>query len=114
MEITVEDTGFSVAAELESVESPHELRFDVSVPDDAILALTEDGSIDLIDEDGFTIGTFAVPWATAVDGSDIATSYHLDGQTIVQIVNTVTSELYPIIADPKFTWGWINGTIILR
>lgn len=111
LKIKTTDSGFAIAAELESIDSPHELRFDVSVPDGAILALNDDGSIDLINGDGFTIGTFKAPWAVDANGIDVTTSYSLDGDTIVQNVDKVAPELYPIVADPEFDWGWISGTI---
>lgn len=111
LKITTSNSGFAVAAELESVDSPHQLRFDVSIPEGAFLVLTEEGSIDVVGKDGFTLGAFATPWAVDANGSDVATSYSLDGNTIVQTVEPVAKELYPLIADPKFTWGWITGTV---
>lgn len=111
LKITTSNSGFAVAAELESVDSPHQLRFDVSIPEGAFLVLTEEGSIDVVGKDGFTLGTFVTPWAVDTNGSDVATSYSLDGKTIVQTVAPVAKELYPVTADPKFTWGWLTGTI---
>lgn len=111
LKITTSNSGFAVAAELESVDSPHQLRFDVSVPDGATLVLTEEGSIDVVGRDGFTLGAFATPWAVDTNGSDVTTSYSVDGNTIIQTVDPVAKELYPVIADPKFTWGIITGTV---
>lgn len=113
LKITTSNSGFAVAAELESVNSPHQLRFDVSIPEGAFLVLTEEGSIDVVGKDGFTLGTFATPWAVDTNGSDVATSYSLDGNTIVQTVDPVAKERYPLIADPTYDWGWVNGTIYL-
>lgn len=113
LKITTSNSGFAVAAELESVDSPHQLRFDVSVPDGATLVLTEEGSIDVVGRDGFTLGAFAAPWAVDTNGSDVTTSYSVDGNTIIQTVDPVAKELYPVIADPRFDWGWISGTIYL-
>ena len=111
LKITTSNSGFAVAAELESVDSPHQLRFDVSIPEGAFLVLTEEGSIDVVGKDGFTLGAFATPWAVDTNGSDVTTSYSLDGKTIVQTVDPVARELYPVLADPKFTWGWLTGTV---
>lgn len=113
LKITTSNSGFAVAAELESVNSPHQLRFDVSIPEGAFLVLTEEGSIDVVGKDGFTLGTFATPWAVDTNGSDVATSYSLDGNTIVQTVDPVARGLYPVIADPTFDWGWVSGTVYL-
>ena len=111
LKISVLETGFAIVAQLESIESPHELRFNVSLPEGAILGLNDDGSIDVIDRDGFSIGTFAVPWASDANGSDVLTAYSIDGSAIVQTVDTVSEDLYPISVDPEFNWGILSGTI---
>ena len=102
LEIAVLETGFAIVARLESAESPHELRFNVSLPEGAILGLNDDGSIDVIDSDGFSIGTFAVPGASDANGSDVPTVYSIEGNAIVQTVGMVSEDLYPVSADPEF------------
>ena len=109
--IQTNSTGFAVSAELAAVTSLHQLRFDVSLPDGATLELDDDGSIDVVDADGFTIGAFKAPWARAADGTVVETSYTVEGQTIVQSVATADEALYPVVADPEFVWGWVTGTI---
>ena len=104
-------TGFAVSAQLASVASLHQLSFDVSLPDGATLELVDDGSIDVVDADGFTIGTFKAPWARASDGAVVETSYAVDGRTIVQSVAVVDEAQYPVVADPEFDWGILSGTI---
>ena len=109
--IQTKDAGFAVSAQLASVASLHQLRFDVSLPDGVTLELVDDGSIDVVDADGFTIGMFAAPWARAADGTAVETSYAVEGRTIVQSVAVVDEALYPVVADPEFSWGRISGTI---
>ena len=109
--IQTDSTGFAVSAELAAVTSLHQLRFDVSLPDGATLELDDDGSIDVVDADGFTIGAFKAPWARAADGTVVETSYTVEGRTIVQSVATADEALYPVVADPEFDWGWVTGTI---
>ncbi len=109
--IRTDSTGFAVSAELASVTSLHQLRFDVSLPAGATLELVDDGSIDVVDADGFTTGTFKAPWARAADGTVVETSYTVEGRTIVQSVATVDEALYPVVADPEFEWGIFSGTI---
>ena len=104
-------TGFAVSAELAAVTSLHQLRFDVSLPDGATLELVDDGSIDVVDADGFTIGVFKAPWARAADGTVVETSYTVEGRTIVQSVATTDEAVYPVVADPEFDWGIFSGTI---
>ena len=109
--IKTQDTGFSIIAEIQSLSSPHEIGFDASIPTGAVLELLEDGSIDVIDENGLTIGSFAPPWAKDAAGNSISTHYRLVGTTIVQTIAASETTEYPVIADPEWTWGWISGTI---
>jgi len=109
--IETADTGFAVLAEFESPSDPSDLRFETSIPEGAMLALTEDGEIDVIGSDGVTIGTFGTPWAIDAQGAPVETSYSLDGTTIVQTVAHGEEFAYPVVADPKFTWGWVTGTL---
>lgn len=109
--IQTDPTGFAVSAELASVTSVHQLRFDVSLPAGATLELVDDGSIDVVDASGFTIGAFKAPWARAADGTVVETAYTVEGRTIVQSVAAVDEALYPVVADPEFDWGILSGTI---
>lgn len=111
LRIDILETGFAVVAQLESADSPHELRFDLSLPEGATLGLNDDGSIDIIDTDGFSIGTFAAPWASDTNGTLVPTTYSIDDSAIVQTVNRVSEDLYPVLADPEFNWGILSGTI---
>ena len=105
------DAGFAVVAKIESIRSTHQLRFDAILPTGSILELADDGSIDVVGEDGFTIGTFKAPWATDASGNSINTYYTLDGATIVQVIEPTIEAEYPLMADPEWNWGWVSGTI---
>lgn len=105
------DAGFSVVAEIESRTSPHQIRFDTSIPNGALLELADDGSIDAIGQDGLPIGTFEIPWAKDASGNSVETFYELDGNTIVQTIVPEDGTQYPITADPTWRWGWVSGTI---
>lgn len=50
------------------------------------------------------------PWARDGDGRTVPTSFSLDGNTVVQNVDT-RGATFPITADPHYTWGWVTGTI---
>ncbi|WP_405787196.1 hypothetical protein OG753_04075 [Streptomyces sp. NBC_00029] len=39
------------------------------------------------------------------------TSYSLDGNTLVQTIETGPDTAYPVVADPHYTWGIISGTV---
>ncbi len=56
------------------------------------------------------IGRISAPWAKDVDGKKLRTKYDIEGNTIVQSVEA-TGAKFPIVGDPKYTWGIITGTV---
>lgn len=107
----VSDDGFSVLIEVASVNSGSEFAFDIGLPDGASLILTDEGSVDVLGDDRYTIGSFESPWALDVNGNNVATRFEVAGNTITQIIETDESTAYPVVADPRFTWGWVTGTV---
>ena len=106
-----DETGLSVLVEIASHESDHQHRFDIGLPEGGMLIPSEDGSIDVLGNDRYSIGTFEKPWALDANGNRIPTHYMVDGNSIIQVINADKSAAYPIIADPKFTWGIVTGTV---
>lgn len=106
-----DSTGISVLIEIASRTSSHEHQFDIGLPAGARLFMSEDGSIDVLGDDRYSIGTFEAPWAIDANGNMIPTWYNIEGDTITQVVESNNSTVYPVIADPKFTWGWVTGTV---
>ncbi|WJV47522.1 hypothetical protein [Streptomyces flavofungini] len=48
------------------------------------------------------------------NGDAVPTSYELDGNDIVQTVETNDKTAFPVVADPKFTWGIVTGTVYFK
>jgi hypothetical protein len=93
--------------------APTSYSFTVALPAGDQLQPNGSGGIDVVAVKGglaYTVGGFAAPWAKDATGKTLQTSYSLSGNTITQNVKT-TGAKYPVTADPKFTWGWITGTI---
>ena len=103
--------GFAVLIELDAADSENEHVFNIGLPDGASLILTEEGSVDVLGSDRYTIGSFEAPWALDSNGQEVPTRFEVKGNTITQIIDTDDSTAYPVIADPKYTWGWITGTV---
>lgn len=95
---------------IEDGSAPSEYRFSIDAGAGSTLELQEDGSVNLIGSDGDPIGHFAAPWAYDADNRPVPTSYRIEGMDIVQAVHHKGSE-YPVVADPKYTWGWVTGTV---
>ncbi len=107
----VSSDGFSVLIEAASVEAGSEYAFDVGLPNGASLILTDDGSVDVLGNDRYTIGTFEAPWALDANGKKLPTRFKVKGDTITQVVDIDETTAYPVVADPRFTWGWVSGTV---
>ena len=61
----------------------------------------------------FPSATIAQPWATDADGNPVPTHFDIRGTSVVQVVDH-RGAAYPVVADPKFTWGWLTGTAYLN
>ncbi|WJY71722.1 hypothetical protein [Corynebacterium auriscanis] len=67
-----------------------------------------DGSIHIVSsrENLGTVvrGIIDEPWAVDAKGKMLPTTYSIDGNKIIQRIDTKGAS-YPIVADPKVTWG---------
>lgn len=95
---------------IENSAAPNEYRFPITAPEGTTLEKQEDGSINLVGADGTPFGNVAAPWAIDATGAPVATAFRIDGMTVIQSVQPDESAAYPIVIDPKFTWGWVTGT----
>lgn len=84
---------------IENADAPTEYRFEQAVPQGHTAAVHDDGSVRFYDADGNESGGVMAPWAIDADGRDVATSYRLEGDTIVQTVEHQDAS-YPVVADP--------------
>jgi hypothetical protein len=50
------------------------------------------------------------PWVKDATGKDLVTEFLLSGSTLTQVVHTDRAT-FPVIADPKYTWRWVTGTV---
>ncbi len=88
----------------------HEFSLETTVPDGASWSTTESGSLQLLDVSGQIIAASDVPWAVDANGAVLETSFHIDGSTITQHVDTAEAT-FPVVSDPDL-W-WVIGTAAL-
>ncbi|WP_327358311.1 hypothetical protein [Streptomyces sp. NBC_01304] len=108
------DGGARTLVTLKDQAAPTTHRFTVHLPDGADLSEDGRGGYEItreVDEGvRVTVGTVEAPWAKDANGKPVETSYRLDGDGIVQTVEANEGTAFPVVADPKFTWGIVTGT----
>jgi hypothetical protein len=99
---------------VESDARTKEFRFPVILPAGSFLVPEEGGAVAVEVPSGngavWAVGEFQSPWAKDANGRALPTSYRIEGNTLVQTVATNASTAYPVVADPKWTWGIVTGT----
>jgi hypothetical protein len=107
---TVQSRGASTVITLKDASAPRRYDFALKLAPGGSTHLAPDGSVIVSDQQGNVIGSFARPWAKDATGKNLATEYVLTGSTMTQIVKTDGAQ-FPVTADPRYTWGWVTGTI---
>lgn len=95
------DGGIRALVVIEAANAPTEYQFPISLPPGYGIALQDDGSVEIYDISGTTQITVPAPWARDARGIDLATSYRLEGATLIQTVDHIGAT-YPVVADPAF------------
>ncbi len=109
--VTADTTGAAVISVLDE-DDPRTVQFDIDVSPGLILALDPDeGSVDIIGPDGVTVGAIEAPWAVDAEGTPVPTHYTLRGRRLTQYVEAPETAVFPIVADPEVTYGYVTGTI---
>lgn len=97
---------FSVIADSSSATST---SYAVTLPAGESLELDPLGGVVVL-RDHKAVGRFNAPWAIDSTDKSLPTSYTLDGNTITQTVDTAGA-VFPVVADPHYTWGITTGTV---
>jgi hypothetical protein len=102
---------------LNSSQSPQSFTFPLSLPAGVSAVEDGEGGFDLVRAGGpagaagFSVGSIAAPWAKDATGQAVPTRYSLNGSELVQTVQPGSNVQYPIVADPRYTWGYVSGTV---
>ncbi|QNP71959.1 hypothetical protein IAG44_22780 [Streptomyces roseirectus] len=105
------DGGFRALFTLENADAPRQQSFRLTLPDGASARTTAEGGLVVFDSTGKILGGLETPWAKDANGVAVPTSYEVVGDTVTQTVAPGPSTAYPVVADPKWTWGIISGTV---
>jgi hypothetical protein len=94
---------------LRNAQAVPDVSFTIDNPD-GTLALNSSGGVNIIDSTGAVAGTISAPWALDAIDQGLPTTFTVSGNTVTQHVNTTTA-VFPVVADPHWTWGWVSGTV---
>ncbi len=113
-------SGMAVHTVIPNAESSHEYHYQI---EGGIPIVNEAGGVDifkkiqLIDDNGFAqevdsvVSTFDAPWAVDAVGNSINTRYEVRGDEVIQIVEFSESNVFPVIADPRWWQVAISVTV---
>lgn len=97
------DGGVRQSFVLEGPTSETSFSVPVELTAGATLQLEADGSVSARTHEGELFGGFAAPWAVDAEGNDIATSFAVTDEGLVQEVEITENTAFPVVADPW--WG---------
>ena len=97
------DNSVQMLTVMHSPLAPSVQRYRLGLPAGTQLAAASGGFL-LVEPDGKIHGAIDQPWAKDATGRSLPTSYGLDGTVLVQRTDT-TAAVYPVVADPKITFG---------
>ena len=105
--------GIRQVINIKNSEAPKSYNFPIEIAKGYSLKINTQGGIDIINDKGQIESGILPPWAKDAEGKDIKTWYTLNGNTLIQHIDT-TNAVYPILADPVYclqyvAWsGWIR------
>ncbi|MGY1842769.1 hypothetical protein [Modestobacter sp. SYSU DS0875] len=101
--------GVRVLVTVADATASHEYRYPLQLPAGASPVFEKSGAVQLLGPHGENLGSIAPAWAKDANGAPLATSYSLEGHTLVQTVAFDETTTFPIVLDPwynPFSWDW--------
>ncbi|MFD5181290.1 hypothetical protein ACFWMQ_01295 [Streptomyces sp. NPDC058372] len=102
------DGGTRTLITLKDSSAPRTSSFALDLPEGAALTPDGEGGYILVKQSGAgtaVLGGIEAPWAKDANGKSVATEYRLDGNNLIQTVAPESDAAYPIVADPKVSFG---------
>lgn len=106
--VDVDNSAVKLTDEVQSLitvlhEGTSTAEFTMEVPVGLTASIQPDGSINLVDENQISYTFVAAPWAVDANGQHLPTHYQVEGDMLVQHVDT-TDATFPVAADPSLQW----------
>lgn len=109
------DGSIRTSVKIDGADAPHDFRFSLTLPQGTSPVLQSDGSVlissstETDDEASAVDGASSIidpAWAVDANGDPVATSYSLEGSTLVQHVEFTGDTAFPVVADPFWSTAW--------
>ncbi|CAM5334366.1 putative protein OS=Streptomyces alboniger OX=132473 GN=CP975_02035 PE=4 SV=1 [Streptomyces alboniger] len=103
------ESGASIFQVIKNAKAPREYTTSMKLPAGASLSTLENNRILISSGTGdntVTHGVIDAPWATDANGAAVPTSYRIEGSKLVQTVDFDSTTAFPVVADPKISFGW--------
>ncbi|MFC4336049.1 hypothetical protein [Salininema proteolyticum] len=104
-----EDSSLSLLTVLNDETASSEQTYTLNLPAGAEAVPTERGGFEIVmKSEGveLNLGTIEAPWAEDANGEEVETYYEIDGDQLTQYIETNENTMFPVVADPKVTFGW--------
>lgn len=102
--------GVRVLTVIRSSQAPTNFDYELRLDEGYELVPMYDRRIVIVDADGFAVAVIEAPWAFDAQGDMVPASYIISDNVLTLKVDHGDSTVYPVLADPVFTWGYISGT----
>lgn len=100
------DDGVQTLIQIGDADAPSEYRFPLDLPEGGQAALFDDGAVVISNASGIAVSGFRAPWAVDANGAPVPTSFRIDGNELVQVVDFEAATSFPVIADPDLGTEW--------
>ncbi len=116
--VTPQSGGYQVAEQLSGPSAPTSYSYKLNLPTGykpmietngfggSIVALSNAGNGVALDKTN-TIGFINPAWAVDANGNSVPTRYTVSGKTVTQTVDTSAVTAWPVVADPRVSFGWV-------
>lgn len=105
-------SGFETFSQLRDPKAPTTQVYELSLPNDAILAETDDGGAEVVRE-GEKLLAVQPPVAIDAAGSDVPVALEVDGDSLIVSADPPQGAAFPILVDPlwqSYEWSAKNTT----
>lgn len=107
-----EDGGVRMLTIIDNPDAPTAYDYKITVPDGGSVQLAQNGGAVILDFNGQLLSVVNAPWAKDATGKGVETWFTTDGKQLTQHVkHNVAGVIYPISADPSFSWGWTGVNV---